>query len=345
MAGLVASARLRELGVEHVVLEKGTRAGGSMLLSSCVVWRYRSLDEFRTECPDGDPDLQRLVLDRFDDALAWLESLGAPVVWQETGNPRTIGRRFDPRGLTDALLARAGEVRLETPLPGDGEPPVILATGGFSVRLARERGLLVRSNRWSEGDGLEFARARGGTTAGDLGEFYGRAMPAVGQVDETEFVPLTQLYGRYATVVGEDGDEFFAGPPNWAETDLALAIAAQPTGTAWFLVDDGALDQRIRDRRVRDMVEAARAAGAEVEEHPDGRVAVHVTVGVTHTVGGLRVDTGARVLGESGRPISGLCAAGADVGGIAGGGYASGLAAALVLGLVAAETAAAEART
>src|SRR2546423_510926 len=104
MAGLCAAAWTRELGGEAVVYEKGDRAGGSMLLSSCVVWRYRSLEEFRAECPGGDPVLQRRVIERLDDALAWLRSLGAPVVWEETGNSRTVGLRFDPRGLTDALV-------------------------------------------------------------------------------------------------------------------------------------------------------------------------------------------------------------------------------------------------
>ena len=46
-----------------------------------------------------------------------------------------------------------------------------------------------------------------------------------------------------------------------------------------------------------------------------------------------------RVLQQDGTPIPGLFAAGVDVGGIANGGYASGLAQALVLGLVAAESA------
>ena len=45
MAGLCAAARARELGLDVVVHEKGDRAGGSMLLSSCVVWRYRDLDD------------------------------------------------------------------------------------------------------------------------------------------------------------------------------------------------------------------------------------------------------------------------------------------------------------
>src|SRR5947207_14468592 len=103
MAGLCAAARARELGVSPTVLEKADRLGGSMLLSSGVVWRYRSLEDFRRECPDGDPSLQRLIVERLDDALDWLESLGAPVVRNETGNPRTVGRRFDVRRLTDAL--------------------------------------------------------------------------------------------------------------------------------------------------------------------------------------------------------------------------------------------------
>src|SRR5881227_1659193 len=101
MAGLCAAARARELGLEPTVLEKGDRPGGSMLLSSGVVWRHRTYQGFREECPRGDPALQRLVFDQLDEALEWLESLGAPVVEPETGNPRTIGKRFDTRGLTD----------------------------------------------------------------------------------------------------------------------------------------------------------------------------------------------------------------------------------------------------
>src|SRR3954453_23674371 len=342
MAGLVAAVRLRELGAEPTVVEKGTRAGGSMLLSSCVIWRYRTFDEFRAECPGGDAELQRLVLEGFDEALAWLERLGPPVVWEETGNPRTIGKRFDPRGLTDVLLARAGEVQLGTPLHNDATP-LILATGGFSVRLARERGLLVRSNPWSEGDGLELARGRGAATTGDLNEFYGRNMPAPpALVDEDGFVSLAQLYGRYAEVVDDDGRSFFPGPVSWSETDHVRATAQLPSRRAWDIVDGDALAQRIRDRSVADMLEAARAAGAEVRELEGGRTAVHVTPGVTHTIGGLRIDTSARVLNETGEPIRGLYAAGADVGGISTGGYASGLASALVLGLTAAETAAAD---
>jgi aspartate oxidase len=60
-------------------------------------------------------------------------------------------------------------------------------------------------------------------------------------------------------------------------------------------------------------------------------VAVRVAAAITHTVGGLRVDTRGRT------GVEGLWAAGADAGGIATGGYASGLAQALVLALAAVE--------
>src|SRR5690348_13720294 len=195
MAGLVAAARLRELGHEPRVLEKGTRPGGSMLLSSCVVWRHLEWERFRAECPGGEKRLQRLIWERLGDGLRWLETLGAEPVWLDTENPLTTGRRYDPRELTRLLVEAAGDVELETSLPADAEPPVLLATGGFPGRLARERGLLLRANPWSDGDGLDFAVARGaGITAG-MDEFYGRVMPAPpARISEEDFVRLAQLY-------------------------------------------------------------------------------------------------------------------------------------------------------
>jgi fumarate reductase flavoprotein subunit len=334
MAGLVAAARARELGADATVHEKGDRPGGSMLLSSCVIWRHRDFADFRAECPNGDETLQRMIFEQLDDALDWLESLGAPVTQRETGNPRTAGRRFDPRALTETLAARIGRVRLNTSFTGsDPVKKLVLATGGFPVRLARERELLRRSNRWSRGDGLDLARERGAEIAGNLNEFYGRAMPAVAHVPEREYVRLTQLYGRYATVTSEDGTQRFEGEPSWSETDLVQRMAGWPGGRAWYRVERDRLDERVRERTVREMIEAAREAGAPVEDD-DGRVAVLVRASVTQTLGGLRIDEHARVAGAEN-----LYAAGADVGGIASGGYSSGLAAALVFGRIAAESA------
>ena len=313
MAGLVCAARARELGLAPTVLEKGTRPGGSMLLSSGVIWRHLEWRDFRADCPEGDEALQRLIWERLDDALDWLVSLGAEPVWEDTENPRTTGKRFDPRALTK-LLAR--DVQLEAPLPKEVEPPLVLATGGFPRRLAAERGLLLRANPWSDGAGLDYATARGAATAGDLGEFYGRAMPAPpARIREEDFVRLSQLYGRLARVYTDDGRDITPPSVAWHENDLAQLIGP----SAWYVVEE-----------TNERIEAARAAGGTVELRAEGVIAVHVAGAVTHTLGGLRADTSARV-------VEGIYAAGVDVGGVASGGYSSGLAQALVLGLVAAE--------
>jgi succinate dehydrogenase/fumarate reductase flavoprotein subunit len=209
----------------------------------------------------------------------------------------------------------------------------ILSTGGFGGRLARELGVPLRANPWSEGDGLDFALARGGTTTGYLGEFYGRALPAGVAVAERDFVRLSQLYGRFAEVTSEDGEKRFEGHPGWSETALVQAIARWPGGRAWYRVHEDQLNERVRERTVGEMIESAREAGATVRDEPP-HTSVLVQASVTQTLGGLRIDERARVVG-----VDGLYAAGADVGGISGGGYSSGLAAALVFGRIAAEEA------
>jgi succinate dehydrogenase/fumarate reductase flavoprotein subunit len=319
MAGLVAAVRARELGLDPVVIEKGTRAGGSMLLSSGVVWRHLQWDDFRADCPGGDASLQRLVWERLDDALAWLVSLGAEPVWDDTENPRTTGKRFDPSALTELLASRV-DVRLQTALAPAAEPPLVLATGGFGRRLAEERGLILRANPWSAGDALDWALAQGASVSPGMGEFYGRALPArPARIGEEDFVRLAQLYGAEARVLTDDGRDITPRKVAWHENDLAQLIGP----SAWYVVE-----------RTNERIEAARAAGGTVIARDDGQIAVHVSAGVTHTIGGLRIDTNARVVG-----LDGVWSAGVDAGGIATGGYSSGLAQALVLGLEAAEDA------
>jgi fumarate reductase flavoprotein subunit len=336
MAGLAAAARGRELGADVIVHEKGDRPGGSMYLSSCVVWRYRDFARFREECPGGDPELQRMVWQGLDEALTWLEGFGAPVVTRETGNPLTSGVRFDPNGLTDVLVRRSGDLRLRQPLTElpDGVP-VILATGGFQgdADLVRERitpearSLVLRANPWSTGDGLRLARGAGAAESVGLAEFYGRNLAAAPQIEPADFVPLAQVYARHARVENLRGEIYEAR--TWSEIDVVQWTAHQPGARARYVVPDEALAKPVRERTVGEVIEIARAAGAPVERR-DGETAVEVVAGITTTLGGIAID-------PHGRAADGLWAAGADAGGISTGGWSSALASALVFGKIAAE--------
>jgi fumarate reductase flavoprotein subunit len=338
MAGLAAAVRARELGADVVVHEKGDRPGGSMLLSSGFVWRYRDWERFRSECPGGDPELQRVVWEGLDDALAWLEALGAPVVARRTGNPLTTGVRFETRGLTDVLSRRIGPIRLGEPLGELPEGvPVILATGGFQgnpdlVRryvTPQAANVVLRANPWSAGDGLRLALERGAQRSDGLDEFYGRNLAAAPRITPGDFVALAQVYGHVAKIENSRGETYEGR--TWSDIDVVQWTARQPGARARYLVPDEALEEPVRERTVAEVIEAAERAGAPVERR-DGVTAVEVVAGITTTLGGIHIDTRARA-------APGLYAAGADAGGIATGGWSSARASALVLGRVAAEDA------
>jgi succinate dehydrogenase/fumarate reductase flavoprotein subunit len=366
MAGLVAGAEARRLGAEPLVLEKLARPGGSMRLSSGVIWRHRDFDRFREECPDADERLQRLLFERLDADVDWLESLGAPVVARETGNPLTAGTRFDPAGLTDALVEAAGGLvapegaglagaavrggdpgvrraatgvrvaeRLREPPP---DVPLVLATGGFAAdrELLEEhvspeaRHAFLRAAPGSTGDGLRIGLAVGAATGAGLDQVYARAMPAPpARIAEHDLVRLSQLYARHARVTNERGESYETAM--WSEIDVAQWQLRQPRARAWFSVPLDRLGERVRERTVAEMIESAEAAGAPVRRDQE-HVTVETVAGVTTTLGGLAID-------EHAQAAPGVFACGADAGGIATGGYASGLAAALVFGRIAARAA------
>ena len=251
--------------------------------------------------------------------------------------PRTTGVRFDPHGLTGALVRRSGELHLDDPLVElPAGVPVVVATGGFQGdpdlvrRYVTGEELVLRANPWSTGDGLRLARGRGAELSEGLDEFYGRNMAAVPRPFEPdELVSLAQVYARHALVENVHGERFEAH--HWADLDVVQWTARQPGARAWYVVPDEALAERVRERTVGEIVEAARQAGAPVERR-EGATRVEVVAAITTTLGGIRVDA-------RGRAADGLWAAGADVGGISTGGWSSAFASALVLGRAAAEDA------
>jgi fumarate reductase flavoprotein subunit len=344
MAGLAAAAEARRLGAEPLVFEKLGVPGGSMRLSSGVVWRHRDLARFRADCPAGDERLQICLFQRLDADLRWLEALGAPVTERDTRNPLTTGVRFDPEALTEALVAAANgaggtAIRCDaalTKLPDDA--PVVLATGGFgaSRELLREHvtaeaeHVFLRTAPGSTGDGLRLGLAAGGRMSRGLDQVYARLMPAPpARIAPDDLVRLSQLYARHATVTNESGDVYRTH--TWSEIDVAQWAARQPRARAWLRVGADGLGERVRERSVGEMVDAADAAGAPVRRDGDD-VTVETVAGITTTLGGLAIDTHAEA-------VRGVFCCGADAGGIATGGYASGLAAALVFGRIAARAA------
>ena len=138
-----------------------------------------------------------------------------------------------------------------------------------------------------------------------------------------------------------------------------VATAREVGGTVLEAGTEAELARRLEERgipadrvlRTLDGYNAAVAAGRGAELTPPRGdpaatletppfVAVEVAPAITHTIGGLVVDEGCRVLRRSdGRPLPGLYAAGVEVGGVSVGGYTSGLASAIVFGRTAAESA------
>jgi fumarate reductase flavoprotein subunit len=429
LAGLVAALRALELGAHVTILEKGDRLGGSFVYSSGYVWSYKDLQTFREEAPGGDETLQRLILDRLGTGLIWLEDVGAPVLSRETGNPLTIGARFEPSptvtALSDRIAASGGRVFLGAALESlawdarghvegvrvvsGGETwmeeadAVILASGGFAANpelvgrhiVKGGTRMRLRAHPWSTGDGFLAALAAGARESAGLDEFYGRNLPAPpADFPPERFVEVSQLYGRYAVALNRNGERYADEAADWSETALTRATVRQPGLCAWYVLDEAGLRERVRERAVGEMVAIAREVGGTVLEAgsrdelaqrlaergvpadavlrtldeynaavaggrapwlspPRGDpaplvqvpplVAVEVAPAITHTIGGLAVDAGCRVLRDSdGRTLPGLYAAGVDVGGVSVGGYTSGLAAALVFGSVAAESAASQ---
>jgi succinate dehydrogenase/fumarate reductase flavoprotein subunit len=426
LAGLVAALQAAELGARVTLLEKGDRLGGSFLYSSGYIWSYKDLRTFRKEAPGGDVALQRLILERLETDLGWLEGLGAPALTRATDNPLSFGAQFGAERvvatLSERIVASGGRLLVGTALNGLVQDPegriegvravsgeeqraqradaVVLASGGFGGNPELVRSYIIggsgrmrlRANPWSTGDGFLAALEAGALASAGLDEFYGRNLPAPpARFSPEVFVEVSQLYGRYAVAINQNGERYTDEAADWSETALTQATARQPGLRAWYVLDAAGLQERVRDRTVEEMVTAARRVGATVLQAEsleelaeklaergvsqenvlhglseyntavaDGRadklspprsapaapvrvppfVAVAVAPTITHTIGGLAVDAGCRVLRRTdGRPLPGLYAAGVEVGGVSTGGYTSGLAAALVFGRVAAVSA------
>ena len=282
-----------------------------MLLSSGVIWRHRDVRRRSARsAPTATRSLQRIVCERLDDDLDWLEALGRG---RDRARDRATrarrGARFDTRSLTARSPRAAGDVRCRASrcdaLP-DGAP-VVLATGGFrrtasscaSTSRPRPTSLLLRATPWSTGDGLRLGLGAGGADssrarrvlrpqhAGAAGA--ARSEPTSSRSrSSTRVTPLVD--GRATASVFE--------PRTWSEIDVVQWTARQPGARACYAVarrlgtrsarrPDGRRDDRRRGSA------PARRSSARRRDRP-----VEVVAGITTTLGGLR-DRRARAGGAA----------------------------------------------
>ena len=200
---------------------------------------------------------------------------GAPVLARETGNPLTVGRRFDPHGLTDALVRAAGGVELGAPLPdGDGplDPRDRRLPGRSRARRAahraggtpaRAREPVVGRRRAAARDSRAAPRSRRRSTSSSAAR-----CPLVDTIAPEDFVRAAQLYGRHAHVVDLAGEPLGVEPA-WAELDLVQAIAHRPGGRAWYILDArGARAARCASGRSRTWSRSPRSSARRYGREP-----------------------------------------------------------------------------
>jgi succinate dehydrogenase/fumarate reductase flavoprotein subunit len=305
IAGLAAAAHAAERGARVVVLEKDHRLGGSGALSAGIVWTAPDLDTFRRVCPDGDPELGRVLVEGFDAAVERVRAAGVEVSERWSGQmgfglahrvdiaallrrwpeavARAGGRVELGRACRGLLRGSAGAVR-GVRLAGGEEleaGAVLLATGGFQgdPELVAERlgpaaaTLLPRFNATSTGDGLRMAREAGAAEAPGPGDaFYGHLVPRpLARFGPDDFLPLTQYHSSHGVLVNSEGRRF---TEEWRGDETSnQATLRQPGARALLLFDERvranhAVGAPYPHGQVVDRLALAVAAGARVERAP-----------------------------------------------------------------------------
>lgn len=298
MSGLVAGLAAAESGAEVLVLEASSVVGGSMALSGGLIWAPRDLHTARRYIPRGRADLQRLLCDGIDEAWAWLESLGLPLepaidcLKDDMGIGRLMGlgvggdRHEFAEAMVHQLERLGGRVICESPLSAvdrsEGQwslssggfsvtaRSVVSATGGFQNNSAMLREfvtpeaehVLVRSNRTSDGFGVDRFRRLGAALSNAMSSFYGHSLPVTPQpLDPSMFIPASQYYSDYTIALNRLGLRFTDESIGVLDEHNAQIGSRQPDAS-YFLV----FDQAIRDEYVTGRAGLPGVLGAQVED-------------------------------------------------------------------------------
>jgi succinate dehydrogenase/fumarate reductase flavoprotein subunit len=273
MAGLGAAAKAASEGASVVLVEKGEAIGGSAAYAG-FIWTAPTADVMREVNPDGDPALGRRIVEGYDDALAFVRSLGVHVADPVTVLGYGRGCATDMANFLlacDRVVRERGEVLVRSHalrlLTEDGavvgaelETPAgprtirarhtLLATGGFGgdPGLRAEhlgpaaRDLPLRANLNSTGDGLRLAAAVGAATSAPDAGFYGHLIPSqVGYTNPYEFTDLTFYHSEHGVLINRAGRRFC--DETIGDHLNALHVLDQPDARALLITDQRVHEQ------------------------------------------------------------------------------------------------------
>jgi succinate dehydrogenase/fumarate reductase flavoprotein subunit len=301
MAGLCGAISALEKGANVLVLEKGTRFGGSMWLSNGLIWTFANQAQVRKYIPDGDEALQDFLVDGLPDSLVWLVSQGVELEPEQTFQGYGRGRRANPAQMTPVLVNRVkalgGRILLGTAMQAlltedgavtgvlafdkDGAlevqaDSVILATGGFQGNAEMVMryitpyadSMYLRSNPCSTGDGFMAAVDIGAAVTPLLNTFYGHALNAPpARFNAFEFQDMSHKYGQISVALNLEGHRFTDESAGTGEELLNFYIASQPQATAVYIVDAAIAEMSSENNPPpRVAIARARKAGGPVIE-------------------------------------------------------------------------------
>ena len=209
---------------------------------------------------------------------------------------------------------------------------VVLATGGFGANAKlvsslrpEYKGFATTNQPGALGEGLELAKGVGATFV-DLREI--QAHPTVVPVKGILISESMRARGGY--LVNNEGNRFVNELQ--PRDVVAAAVLAQPTGKAWLLIDDKLVKAMgVPAKNLKATMDQYHKAFETKKDDAFGRpemiaannvwpmYAVQVTPAIHHTMGGVRINKNAEVIGVTAKPIPGLYAAGEVTGGVHGG--------------------------
>ena len=258
---------------------------------------------------------------------------------------------------------------------------VVLATGGFGANLEMcaeynpdLAGFVTTNSPCATGDGIKMAEAAGAATV-DMEQI--QIHPTVYQA--TSLMVTESVRGGGAILVNASGERFVDEMET--RDVVSAAEIAQEGGYAYLVFDQAqrdnlsAIDSYVSNgltvqadtieglasemgvdaANLQATVEAWNKAVAEQNDEAFGRTtgmdvdisvapfyAIQIAPGIHHTMGGVKIDTTASVIGVDGEPIPGLFAAGEVTGGVHGANRIGGNAVAdiIVFGRIAGQSAA-----